>query len=70
MNILIVGGEGGIESELTTLLAENPATHLNFATSSNAEHLERVNVSRLPLALESDRSICNKKAVTRLTTDV
>ena len=33
MNTLIVGGEGGIGSELSSRLAEDPLTHLNFATS-------------------------------------
>ena len=61
MNTLIVGGEGGIGRELSTRLAEDPATHLNFATSSHAGSPEGVNVSCLPLKLESDRYIYNTK---------
>ena len=57
MNTLIVGGDGGIGSELSSRLAKDPSTHLNFATSRNAEVPEAMNVSWLPLELESDRSI-------------
>ena len=57
MNTLIVGGEGGIGRELCSRVAEDPATHLNFATSRSAEVPEAMNVSWLPLELESDRSI-------------
>ena len=57
MNTLIVGGEGGIGSELSSRLAEDPLTHLNFATSRKVEVPEAMNVSWLPLELESDRSI-------------
>ena len=49
MNTLIVG-EGGIGSELSSRLAKDPSTHLNFATSRNAEVPEAMNVSWLPLS--------------------
>ena len=70
MNKLKVGGEGGIGSELSSRLVEDPATHLNFATSRSAEPPEDMNVSWLPMKLESDRSICNKKAIARQPNDV
>ena len=70
MKTLAVGGEGGLGSELSTRLAEDSATHLNLETSTNAEPPVGMNISWLPLELKSNRSISNKKAVTRQPTAI
>ncbi len=57
MNTLIVGGEGGVGSELAQQVVENPMTHFNFATSRSSEPPAGQDINWLPLELESDRSI-------------
>ena len=57
MNTLIIGGEGGVGSQLTQQVVKDPMTHFNFATSRSSEPPEGQDVSWLPMELESDRSI-------------
>ena len=57
MNILTVGGEGGLGGELSRQLVTDPMTHFNFATSRRPEPPAGQDISWLPLELESDRSI-------------
>lgn len=58
---MIADGEDGIGRALSHRLAEETATHLNFATSRNAELPEGTNVNWLPPALGFNQSIYNKK---------
>ncbi len=70
MNKFLVSGECGIGSELSLRVAEEQATHLNFATSTAAKTPKGASVSWLPWELVSDWLISSKKAVARLPTDV
>ena len=70
MNTFIVGREGEKGRELSTRLAGDPTKHLSSTTSRNAEPPQEVKVSQLPLELESERLIYDKKTVIRKPTDI